>query len=269
MSGLTFRLNAAPQQRLDLTHLTPKHLASIPLADVLKLNVGSTKSALTVGDVFSVSGKPGDTVRIESGSTRLDFVGAGLDRGTIIVDGDVGVGAGHNMRGGRLEIRGDAGALLASGISGGEVHVKGSAASQVGGLSPGDKFGMTGGLIVIDGQAGDRAGDRMRRGTIFIRGKCGNFAGSRMVGGTIWTELGFGADPGLLLRRGTLIGPSVEQMLSTFADTGKQELVILRVLSRYMRERLGVQAPRPLSGVVRKYAGDLATIGKGEILLTS
>ena len=213
MSGLTFRLNAAPQQRLDLAHLTPKRLSSIPLAEVLKLNVGSTKSALTVGDVFAVSGKPGDTVRIESGSTRLDFVGAELDHGTVIVDGDVGVGAGRNMRGGRLEIRGDAGALLASGISGGEVFVKGSAAGQVGGLSPGDKFGMTGGLIVIDGHAGDRAGDRMRRGTIFIRGKCGNFAGSRMVGGTIWTELGFGTDPGLLLRRGTLIGPSVEQML--------------------------------------------------------
>ena len=122
------------------------------------------------------------------------------------------------MRGGRLDIRGDAGALLASGISGGEVFVKGSAAGQVGGLSPGDKFGMTGGLIVIEGHAGDRAGDRMRRGTIFIRGKCGAFAGSRMVGGTIWTELGFGADPGLLLRRGTLIGPSVERMLPTFAD---------------------------------------------------
>ena len=55
---------------------------------------------------------------------------------------------------------------------------------------------MTGGIIVIDGDVGDRAGDRMRRGTIIIRGKCGAFAGSRMVGGTIWTELGFGADPG-------------------------------------------------------------------------
>jgi formylmethanofuran dehydrogenase subunit C len=269
MSGLTFRLNTAPAERLDLSHLTPKRLSSTPLAEILKFNVGSTKSALTVGDVFAVSGKPGDTVRIENGSARLDHVGADLDHGTIIVDGDVGVAAGRNMRGGRLEIKGDAGALLGSGISGGQIIVKGSAAGQVGGLSPGDKFGMTGGLIVIDGQAGDRAGDRMRRGTIFIRGKCGAFAGSRMVGGTIWSELGFGADPGLLLRRGTLIGPSVERMLPTFADAGKHDLVILRILSRYMREVLGPQAPRPLSGIVRKYAGDLATIGKGEILLTS
>jgi formylmethanofuran dehydrogenase subunit C len=269
MSGLTFRLTSMPRERLDLSHLTPRRLSTMPLAEMLKLNVGSTKSTLSVGDVFAVSGKPSDTVKIESGSARLDFVGAELDHGTMIVEGDVGVGAGRNMRGGRLEIKGDAGALLGSGISGGEILVKGSAGGQVGGLSPGDKFGMTGGLIVIEGQAGDRVGDRMRRGTIFIRGKCGAFAGSRMVGGTIWSELGFGADPGLLLRRGTLIGPSVEHMLPTFADAGKHDLVILRILSRYMTATLGPLAPRPLSGNVRKYAGDLATVGKGEILITA
>ena len=269
MSGLTFRLRAAPQERLDLSQLTPKRLAALPLADMLKLNISTTKSTVTVGDAFAVSGRPGDTVKIESGSARLDFVGAELEHGTLVIEGDVGVGAGRNMRGGRLEIRGDAGALLGSGISGGQIFVKGSAAGQVGGLTPGDKFGMMGGLIVIEGHAGDRVGDRMRRGTIFIRGKCGNFAGSRMVGGTIWTELGFGADPGLLLRRGSLIGPSVEQMLPTFADSGKHELVILRILSRYMNSVLGGAAPKPLPAVVRKYAGDLSTIGKGEILLTA
>ena len=129
---------------------------------------------------------------------------------------------------------------------------------------------MTGGLIVIEGHAGDRAGDRMRRGTIFIRGKCGAFAGSRMVGGTIWAELGFGADPGLLLRRGTLIGPSVEQMLPTFADAGKHDLVILRVLSRYMSASLGRAGAAPT--VRRRYANmpaTCSTVGKGEILITA
>lgn len=269
MSGLTFRLTKAPSERLDLSQLTPKRLAVIPLAEILKLDVGSTKSGLKLGEIFTVSGKPGDTVKIEGSTNKLDFIGAELDHGSIVVEGDVGVGAGRGMRGGRLDIRGDAGALLGSGISGGEILLKGSAGSQVGGLTPGEKFGMTGGLIVIEGHAGDRAGDRMRRGTIFVRGKCGNFAGSRMVGGTIWTELGFGTEPGMLLRRGTLIGPSVEQMLPTFVDAGRHDLVILRILSRYMRETLGPLAPKPLPPVVRKFAGDLATIGKGEILLTA
>jgi formylmethanofuran dehydrogenase subunit C len=58
-------------------------------------------------------------------------------------------------------------------------------------------------------------------------------------------------------------------MLATFVDTGRHDLVILRILSRYLTASLGPLAPRPLTGAVRKYAGDLATVGKGEILITA
>jgi formylmethanofuran dehydrogenase subunit C len=269
MSGLTFRLGTAPDERLDLSPLTPSRLSALAPAEIARLVVGTTKRGLTVGDLFQISGKPGDAVTIAGGSGRLDFIGAGLDRGTVVVEGDAGICAGRSMSGGRLEIRGDAGAWLASGLTGGLVHVKGSAGAFVGGQRPGDRFGMMGGLVVVEGDAGDRAGDRMRRGTIIVRGHCGAYAGSRMLGGTIWAERGFGPAPGLLLRRGTLIGPAVEKMLPTFADAGKHDLVILRVLSRYLSARLGPLAPRPLSGAVRKFAGDLATIGKGEILISA
>ena len=269
MSGLTFRLGATPHERLDLSKLTPAHLSQLSAADIPKLVVGTTKRGLTVGDVFKVSGKPGDRVVIQGSSNRLDFIGSDLAEGTVIVEGDAGICAGRSMRGGKVEIRGDAGAWLASGVSGGLICVKGSAGSYVGGLRPGDKFGMTGGAVIVEGDAGDRVGERMRRGTIIVRGRCGGYAGSRMLGGTIWAEQGFGATPGVLLRRGTLIGPSVESMLPTFADAGKHDLVILRILSRYLTATLGPLAPRALSGNVRKFAGDLATIGKGEILITA
>ena len=128
---------------------------------------------------------------------------------------------------------------------------------------------MTGGIVHVEGSIGDRVGEKMRRGTIIARGTAGTHAGSRMLGGTIWAEQGFGPGPGTLLRRGTLIGPTVEQMLPTFADSGKHDLVILRVLSRYLSATLGPLAPSPLSGRAHKFAGDLATIGKGEILIVS
>ena len=185
----------------------------------------------------------------------------------MIVDGDVGDYAGREMSGGRLDIRGDAGAVLASGLRSGLVTVKGSAGNHVGAQRAGDKFSMAGGIVVIEGHAGDRVGDRMRRGTVIVRGRCGAIAGTRMLGGTIWTEQGFGANPGLLMRRGSLIGPSVEKLLATFVDTGRHEFVILRVLSRYLAATLGPLAPRPITGPVRKYAGDLATIGMGELLI--
>lgn len=271
MSGLTFRLGAAPDERLDLSQLTPARLAAIPVADVPRLVIGTSKRGITVGDVFKVSGNPGDRIVIQGGSGRLDLIGAELEQGTVIVEGEAGMSAGRLMRGGRLEIRGDAGAWLASGLSGGIVHVKGSAGSYAGGqqAQAGDKFGMTGGIVVVDGDVGDRAGERMRRGTIIVRGRCGDNAGSRMIGGTIWAERGFGVAPGLLMRRGTLIGAAVEAMLPTFVDSGRHDLVILRVLSRYLSATLGPLAPKAISGAVHKYAGDLATIGKGEILITA
>lgn len=271
MSGLTFRLSAAPDERLDLSQLTPETLSAIPVADVPRLIIGTSKRGLTVGDVFKVSGTPGDSVVIEGGSRLFDYVGAKLKQGTIIVEGEAGMSAGRLMRGGSLEIRGDAGAWLASCLAGGIVTVKGSAGSYVGGqqAQAGDKFGMTGGIVVIEGDVGDRAGERMRRGTIVVRGSCGANAGSRMIGGTIWAERGFGAAPGLLMRRGTLIGAAVESMLPTFADSGMHDLVVLRILSRYLSTTLGPLAPRAITGGVHKYAGDLATIGKGEILITA
>ena len=93
--------------------------------------------------------------------------------------------------------------------------VKGSAGDFAGGARSGDKQGMAGGTIVVEGNVGERAGDRMRRGTIIARGTIGSAAGSRMMGGTLWTEQGFGAGPGLLLRRGTLIGPKVKTIWET------------------------------------------------------
>jgi formylmethanofuran dehydrogenase subunit C len=269
MSTLSFNLRAAPTEVLDLSALIPSRLAALSPGDIARLPLGAGPEAPLAGDVFDIAGTPGDTVVISGGSPLLDYVGAGLDGGTILVGGPVGAYAGRGMTSGKLEIAGDAGAFLASMAKGGFIHVKGSAGDFLGGARPGDKFGQLGGTVLVDGNVGERAGERMRRGVVVVKGKFGPAAGSRMVGGTLWTETGFGALPGPLLRRGTLIGPSVDELLPTFADCGRIDPVILRILSRYIAETLGPLAPKPLPATVRKLAGDRATIGKGEILLTA
>jgi formylmethanofuran dehydrogenase subunit C len=45
-------------------------------------------------------------------------------------------------------------------------------------------------------------------------------------------------------------------------------MVFLRLISRFVAAELGSLAPPPLPAKVRRYAGDMATIGKGELLLT-
>jgi formylmethanofuran dehydrogenase subunit C len=88
-----------------------------------------------------------------------------------------------------------------------------------------------------------------------------------MIGGTIWAEGGIGPRPGLMMRRGTLMGPSVESLLPTFVDCGKHDLVIVRVMSRYFKGVLGDLAPKPMPLFVQKIGGDMAALGRGEILL--
>lgn len=266
-NGLTLRLKAPASERLDLTGLTPTKLASMASHEIARLPVGLGKTPLGLCDAFDISGTPGDTLTIEGAGATLDFVGSGLDSGTIIVNANVGAYAGRKMTGGRIEINGNAGNFLASGMSGGLIHVNGNAGDNLGGILPGDRFGMVGGIVVIEGNIGARAGEKMRRGTVIVRGKTGEGAGTRMIGGTIWAEGGFGPEPGYMMRRGTLIGSKVERLLPTFTDCGKHDLVIVRVLNRYLKETLGELAPKPMPLFVQKIGGDISVIGRGEILL--
>ena len=264
---LTVRQDALPQARISLAGITPSGVAGKSVDDVSKQTLHVGREQIALADLFAVSGDVGDTVVIAGTTDAFDNVGEGHQSGTLIVEGDIGGHGGRLMSGGKLEIKGNAGPYLASRMSGGQIAVSGSAGDFLGSIKAGEKFGMAGGTVVVEGAIGARAGDRMRRGTVIARGKFGPHAGSRMMGGTLWTEAGFGDEPGPMLRRGTLIGPSVDQFLPTFVDGGRHDLVVLGLISRHMKETLGSRAPKPLPAVVRKYSGDMATIGKGELLL--
>lgn len=268
MSALTLKLRAPPDVRLDLSGITPAKLATLAQGEIERLAIGGGRKAIRLGDLFSVAGAPGDALVIEGSTDRVDGIGAGLEAGSILVEGNTGVYAARGMRGGRLDIRGHAGPYLASGLRGGLIVAE-SASDLLGAPRAGERYGMLGGTVVVRGDVGERAGDRMRRGAVIAKGRFGASAGSRMMGGTLWTETGFGAGPGPLMRRGTLIAPHVERLLPTFGDAGMHDLTVLRLMSRYFAETLGELAPRPLPLQVRRIAGDLATIGKGEILLTA
>jgi len=129
--------------------------------------------------------------------------------------------------------------------------------------------GMSGGLVVVRGNAGDRAGDRMRHGTIIVEGSLGGYAASRMIAGTV-LALGpaVGAYPGFAMKRGSLILLSrPARALPTFADCGRHDLGFLRLVLGTLKGRsagLDDLAKRP--SVVQRLAGDQSIGGKGEIL---
>ena len=117
------------------------------------------------------------------------------------------------------------------------------------------------------GDVGARAGDRLRRGFILIEGRAGAYAGSRMIAGTLAIGSEAGDLPGYLMGRGTiLLGRGATLFSPTFGDCGEHDLVAARLLGDYVAQtsaKLGELFRRPL----RRLAGDLAALGKGEILL--
>jgi formylmethanofuran dehydrogenase subunit C len=157
--------------------------------------------------------------------------------------------AAMGMRGGLLEIGGHAGAFLGS-------------------APPGERLGLRGGLVTVGGTVGERAGDRMRRGMILVAGNAGAACGARMVAGTIAIAGRLGPLPGLRMRRGTIVAAAAsEGAPDTFADTGRADLTIFKLLARRLGGAASWIEPLLTGRPLRRLAGDLAVDGKGEILL--
>jgi len=265
MSRLTFRSRGVPPQRVDLSALTPEALMGKSQAEIAALTIQMTRKALTVGEVFDVA--PGDVEEIvfEGGSERFDRIGAGLKGGAIRVVGEVGVQVGRGMTGGVVRIEGSAGPFAGSGMRGGLLEIAGDVGERLGGPLAGETEGMNGGVIHVSGGAGARAGDRLRRGFILIEGVAGDYAGSRMIAGTLAIGGMAGALPGYLMNRGTiLLAEGAVEMAPTFCDCGTFKLVAARLLAAHVEPisaRLGSTFRAPL----RRFAGDLAALGLGEI----
>jgi formylmethanofuran dehydrogenase subunit C len=269
LSRYTFILTAPPPQRVDLSLLIPEQLARKSVREIAALPINTTRAALTVGDLFQLREGDRDEIVFDGGAERLDRIGAGMSAGSIRVAGEVGVEAGRLMTGGTLHIDGEAGPFTGSGMRGGKLTICGNAGERLGGPLAGETEGMSGGAIHVLGDAGPRAGDRMRRGFILIEGAAGECAGSRMIAGTIAVGGLAGPLPGYLMNRGTiLIAGGAERIGATFLDCGSFELVAMRLLATYVA---GVSAAlgEAFRGPLRRYTGDLAALGKGEILMRS
>ncbi|MDX2290178.1 MAG: formylmethanofuran dehydrogenase subunit C [Hyphomicrobiaceae bacterium] len=270
MSGLRLVLRAAPADRVDLRSVCPAVVAGKTAREIAALPLGAAVNAPVLGDLFDVLAATRDALVIEAGSDRLDFVGAGLISGTrLIIDGDVGAHAGSGLAGGHLDIRGTVGAHLGSSMRSGLISITGSAGDNLGGPAPAKRDGLKGGIIHVGGDIGGYCGERMRAGTVIARGRIGDQAAPRMMGGTIFAQSGFGSGPGALLRRGTLIAPSAARLLPTFVDCGRHRLLILDMMGRYLQGALGDLAPPAICTPVHRFMGDTASIGRGELLLTT
>jgi formylmethanofuran dehydrogenase subunit C len=272
MSGLVLRLKQPPRQRIDMSPLSPPRLAGLDQRQIAAIELLLGNQMASAGDIFAIEFGDPRALRIAESCDKLDFIGRGLADGRIAVEGDAGAYLGLAMTGGRISVSGNAWIYGGAGMSGGRIDISGDAGDHLGGALPGERFGLRGGTVKVRGHAGHRLGDRMRRGLIMVEGAIGDYAASRMIAGTI-IGLGdrIGVNPGFAMKRGSFISRRApDGLLPGFADCGRPDYGFAGLLVRTLRNEFpSIETYLPMTGHIRRFAGDLANDGNGELLFWS
>ena len=249
MSGIVARLTAPLPGPADFGAVLAGDWTALPAAELARRPVElAGRDAVPLGELCSVSGESDGSIRFEGDFHAARRLGAALTGGTVVIDGHAGDEVGLGMAGGSVMVHGDAGA-------------------RAGAALPEARRGMTGGELVVHGSVGEGAGARMRRGLLAVGGTVGSHAGAGMIAGTIVALGAFGDAPGLWSKRGSLVAldsvttPATYRYACTYRP-GYLRLTLTRLRDRY---GLGIE-DRHLTGRYRRYSGDLAELGKGEIL---
>ena len=247
--GLVARLRTPFPGRADCGEVLAGVWTGLPTAELARRPVvldGAGPAAL--GDFFEVTGAPSGLIRFEGDLRGVDRLGAGLAEGIVVVEGSVGHEAGVGMSGGVLDVRGDAG-------------------DRAGGAEPDARKGMSGGELLVRGSAGAEPGLRMRRGLLVVAGDVALRAGPAMIAGTVMVFGRAGRSPGLGSKRGSVVALGAIEIPPTYryACTYQPDHLRLTLLRLRARHGLAVEE-RHLTGYYRRYSGDFADLGRGEIL---
>ena len=265
---IVLTLKDQPSVPLEAEILSPDHFAGLDNATIRALPVFLGKRQLRVDDFFAVDGEGGDEIEIRGDAAKVKWIGRGMTRGRITVQGNAGMHLGAYMKGGTIEVTGNASDWVGAEMFNGLIRIGGNAGGQVGGAYRGSLKGMRDGTIVIEGSAGLEVGSRMRRGVIVIKGLCRDFAGLQMKGGTIILCSGAELRTGAWMIRGTIISLVPLKLLPTFPYACTYNPVFVNFYARQLQKTLGLTIPyETTAGSYERYCGDTSVPGKGEILV--
>ncbi len=247
--GLTARLKSSLEQRVDCSAVLTAPWAALTADELSKRTVELERDGrVPLGELFEIKGSPAGQIRFTGDLSRADRLAAGLSEGAVTVEGNLGDEAGLGMAGGALVIRGNAGA-------------------RTGAAAPGFKRGMTGGELIVQGSAGAETGASMRRGMLAIGGRAGDRAGLGMIAGNIVVFGTAGENAGLWSKRGSIAALGGITPPASYAYACTYQPIHLRVILLRLKTIYGLRvSKRQLAGPYRRYSGDLAELGKGEIL---
>lgn len=226
--GLRLALKAALPGPADLGAITAAGWAECEPAALAARQVTVQGALVAVGDLFTVTGTPGPSLTLAGDLSLASHVGAELAGGLVTVDGSVG--------------------------------------AHAGGAAPGAKRGMRGGELVILGDAGPEAGAAMRRGLVAVRGSAGPRTLRSAIAGTLVVGGDAGPDAGLWSKRASLVVLGRVAPSPSYRQACLYQPTVLRMLLRRLRT-LGLPiTDAHIEGFWRRWSGDFAESGLGEIL---
>jgi formylmethanofuran dehydrogenase subunit C len=263
---LTLRL--PPGDRVDVEGLTPDRTTTLGADEIASMPVWIGGRRANLGDAFDVQGERAARLVVAGTRGNVDGIGAGMTGGELFVDGDAGHRVGAQMTGGSIEVRGSVGDDAGLAMRGGTVRISGNAGDRLGSALPGASRGMTGGEVFVEGSTGAHAAARIRRGLIAVGGDAGPEAGRAMIAGTLVVVGRTGANPGRLSKRGSVIAVRGIEVPETYRYACTFQPPHVRLTLTHLRRRYGlVLDDAVVDGMFRRYCGDAAEIGKGEILV--
>jgi formylmethanofuran dehydrogenase subunit C len=246
--------------------LSPDVLAGLSHDDVRALPVYLGKNTRRVDELFTVEGEGSDDLLLVGDLAKVKWIGRDMAGGRIRVEGNAGMHLGSWMKAGTIEVTGNVSDWLGAEMTGGFIRVRGNAGGQAGAAYRGSLTGMRDGTILIHGAAGLEIGMRMKRGTIVVAGGVRDFAGLEMKGGTILLG-GAELRTGAWMRRGTIVSLSPIPVLPTFSYASAYNPNFFRLLRKQL-DIPGFELPtEEAEGVYRRYSGDAAIPGKGELFI--
>jgi len=241
----------------------------------ISLNVGRVKVRLKDLAIVIAGDGPPDLVRLRGDFSRWDGIGFGMNRGTLIVEGNSGARTCAELAGGTVEIHGSCGSWAGAAMAGGRLVIHGDAGDWLGANWPGEPRGMTGGEIYVHGRAGSQLGVRMRRGLIAVAAMTGEGVGRGMIAGSIFLASGCTGLVGLGMKRGTIVlggGPgTVLPVSATGFPRADDHRPLKLAIQLGHAAAAGWKASERMAQatVIGRFVGDRLNQGLGEIFVLS
>ncbi len=282
---------------IDGSSIRPDVFVGLSLEQINATVLSTESGDVALSNVFELSSDhmaSEPSLVIAGDCETIDGLGSQMQNGTMCILGDVGDNTGKCMGGGSLVVSGNARDHLGAGMTDGFIYLFGNCRNGLASPLAGKKSGMRGGDILISGNVGDRACERMRRGTVFVAGDAGDYCAPQLIAGTLVVMGNLGCQWAGGMRRGSLIlgrdfsaHPSAS--LSEARDFELSFLpLIWRHIDKLQNDAIALlslalaltpaalhpatrEVPRPIkiprTRWVQRQIGDLNCKGRGEVLV--